>query len=148
MDGVVADYERSADEKGLSYREARFVPGFYLELPVMLGAQDAITALDQAGFEIFFLTKPPSKNPYAASEKLMWMMRHFPKYYDRVIITPDKGCVGYSTDFLVDDHPEWANAHTFRGKVIHFGQQPHENWDAIVTWFLEMNYIEQLVKAL
>lgn len=67
------------------------------------------------------MTKIPSENPYAASEKLMWMHHHLPEIEDHIIITPDKGCVGSSKDFLVDDFPEWANAHNFPGTVIQFG---------------------------
>ena len=97
------------------------------------------------------LTKIPSENPYAASEKIVWLKRHLPILEDLIIITPDKGCIGTSRDTLVDDFPEWANAHNFPGQIIQFGGQPKldeyvlraghlwaKNWSTLIEMFKEL----------
>jgi 5'(3')-deoxyribonucleotidase len=56
------------------------------------------------------LSKIPAENPHSATEKMLWVREHFPYLGDKIILTPDKGCVGSQRDFLIDDHPEWANA--------------------------------------
>lgn len=120
MDGVVADFERAARERSMDPAHFKLVAGAYLDLHPVPGALEAVEAVASAGFLVFLLTKPPSANPYAASEKLLWARRHLPALEDRVIITPDKGAVGLPRDFLVDDHPEWANARNFPGTVLQF----------------------------
>lgn len=84
----------------------------------------------EMGYDVWFLTKPPSKNPKAASEKVEWVYENFPAVYDKIIITPDKGAVGTSRDYIIDDHPEWANVEAFRGKIIKFVN----NWEFIVDF--------------
>ena len=51
-------------------------------------------------------------------------------YYKKVILTPDKGAVGIQRDFLIDDHPEWANSNNFKGTVIRFSN----NWRDVVQY--------------
>ena len=147
MDGVVADFERMMHEKSLDAHRLKLIPGTYINLEPMPGAINGINQLLDQGFNIFILTKIPSKNPYAAAEKLMWVRKHLPRLEDHVIVTPDKGCVGRRIDFLVDDHPEWANAHNFPGSIIQFGVDEAEeiegvklfssrNWDELFSWFM------------
>lgn len=120
MDGVLADFERSAHEHSMDPAHFKRVAGAYLDLPVVPGALEALGSIERAGFLVFVLTKIPASNPYAATEKLLWARRHLPALEDRIIITPDKGAVGRSRDFLIDDHPEWANARNFPGTLLHF----------------------------
>jgi hypothetical protein len=51
---------------------------------------------------------------------------------DHIIVSPDKGAVGTARDFLIDDHPEWANAHNFSGTPIHF----KNNWSEVCAQLL------------
>jgi 5'(3')-deoxyribonucleotidase len=81
-------------------------------------------------------TKIPSKNPYAAAEKLIWMSKHLHILHDRVIITPDKGCIGTKRDYLIDDHPEWANAHNFEGTILKFTKT--FGWPQILEYFADL----------
>jgi 5'(3')-deoxyribonucleotidase len=120
MDGVIADFEGALRVHGLSAAELKIKRGAYEALEVIAGAKDALHSLGGMNLEIFGLTKIPGSNPYAATEKLLWIAKHFPELRDRVIISPDKGCVGTPRDYLVDDHPEWANADRFPGTVIKF----------------------------
>lgn len=120
MDGVTADFERMAGQMNLVPATLKRVAGAYANLEPFPGALEAICKIEGGSYLVFFLTKIPSSNPYAATEKLLWMRQHLPEFADRVIITPDKGCVGTSRDYLIDDHPEWANANNFPGTIIHF----------------------------
>ena len=129
MDGVVADFEKHCKLIGFEPKVAKLFNDTYLDLEPMPGAVEAITRLTTiAPDRIFLLTKIPSKNPLAAYHKYLWVYRNLPTIADHVIITPDKGCVGTEQDVLVDDHPEWANAHNFRGTVIPFGDHHDVTW--------------------
>lgn len=127
MDGVLADFEREGRERNIPFSELKLKIDAYRHLPVMAGAKEAVTRAIEAGFEIFVLTKIPTKNPYAATEKLFWIEDHFPEFEGHVIISPDKGAVGNERDILIDDHPEWANASNFGGTVLKF----EGNWTVL-----------------
>lgn len=128
MDGVIADFEGALRAHGLTPGELKIKRGAYQALPIIEGAKEALHAFIRMGLEVFGLTKIPGSNPYAATEKLLWIAAHFPELHDRVIITPDKGCVGTPRDFLIDDHPEWANADKFAGTIVRFAG----DWPAVV----------------
>jgi 5'(3')-deoxyribonucleotidase len=134
MDGVIADFEAEMQFRGLTAKELKRIPGIYKNFPMIDGASQGVFALQSMGWELFILTKIPSENLTAATDKLIWVQENFPSIGERVIITPDKGCVGTEHDFLVDDHPEWANAHTFAGTIVHFGQDV-KSWSELVEYF-------------
>lgn len=120
MDGVLADFIKAAKDHDVAPSQFKKMAGTYRTLPVMPGAKETVEKVLANGFQVFVLTKIPQSNPYAATEKLLWIREHFPMLSDNVIISSDKGAVGRAKDFLVDDMPEWANAHQFPGTVIHF----------------------------
>lgn len=139
MDGVVADFELHCFNNKCEPSTMKLKQGAYLELPLMKGASEGIKVIQNLGYFVFLLTKIPSKNAYAATEKLLWVKIFLPFMEDHVIITPDKGCIGTALDFLIDDHPEWANAHRFPGRIIKFGKDGSvKNWKDL---------IKQLAKA-
>lgn len=127
MDGPLADFDAAYKAHGLEPKHFKRVAGAYLNLPVVPGALEAVRFIETLNLQVFLLTKIPSCNPYAATEKLLWVEKHLPALADKVIISSDKGAVGTSRDFLVDDHPEWANADNFPGQVLLFTG----DWDAI-----------------
>lgn len=139
MDGVLADFEASAAHNQSTPSSFNRVAGAYRSLAPTAGAVAAVRSLETAGLLVFALTKIPRLNPYAATEKILWLSEHFPSLEDRVIITPDKGCVGTTEDFLVDDHPEWANAHSFSGSVIHFVGRSDVAWTDTVLQILTIS---------
>lgn len=143
MDGVVADFEAAMNAAGSTPAEFKLRAGVYRHLPLIPGAMEAIGALIEAGVEVWFLTKPPGKNPYSTTEKLQWVKEQFPELYERVIITPDKGAVGTSRDILVDDHPEWANANNFRGYIIKFENNWPEVLDMISRHRADQHHVEE-----
>lgn len=129
MDGVLADFEKESRDRNIPFSELKMTIDAYRHLPIMPGAKEAVQRAMAAGYDVFVLTKIPKKNPYAATEKLFWIQDHFPELDDKVIITSDKGAVGDTRDILVDDHPEWANAHNFGGTVIKFTG----DWEALYS---------------
>lgn len=120
MDGPAAHFEQAFKAAGADPHTFKTRRGVYRDLAVVEGLLEAIANFEEAGLEVFFLTKIPAANPYAATEKLLWVQEHIPRLLDRVIISSDKAAVGTARDFLVDDHPEWANAQNFRGTVLLF----------------------------
>ena len=141
MDGVIADFERGFVEASKTPKEFKVIPGSYSNLHPYPGAVEGVKDLIELGYYLFILTKIPSENPYAATEKMIWLQKHFPVLKDHIIVTPDKGCVGTVRDFLIDDHPEWANAHKFPGTNIKFGGDAvgpfgyASDWERVVNLF-------------
>ena len=139
MDGVVADFERAMKENELTAKELKVIPNAYRTLQPIPGAIEGINELLDMGIFVMMLTKIPSENPFSATEKILWLYEHLPRMEDHIIISPDKGCVGTKRDTLVDDHPEWANAHNFEGRIIKFGGDDTKNtygyasgWSALI----------------
>lgn len=120
FDGTLANLLPAAEAHNLPISVFKRLAGAFLNLPLMPGAVEAVDRVEAMGLQPFGLTKIPSSNPYAATDKLLWASRNIPKLDDKVIISSDKGAVGTPRDFLVDDMPDWANANNFRGTVIHF----------------------------
>ena len=120
FDGVLFDFVKQANADGLTMTQAKLEPGMFRRLPVIKGARAFMLDAIQQGYVVFGLTKIPSKNPGAASEKLLAAREHYPELGDHIIISPDKGAVGASKDILIDDMPIWANAHNFPGRVVKF----------------------------
>lgn len=136
MDGTAMDYEGLAKKLNVNPKYLKLMSGAYEVMSPMERAKEAIALFKSSGYDTWFLTKCPSENPSSASEKLRSVWRHFPEIGDQVIITPDKGAVGTSRDILIDDHPEWANANSFPGKIISF-----KSWDQAMH---EFNRISQV----
>lgn len=134
MDGVLADFIAACTACGKSPSEAKHQAGLYRQLPIIAGAREGVLALIKQGWLVFVLSKIPDSNPHAASEKILWLREFFPEFSERIILSPDKGAVGSARDFLIDDFPEWANAHNFPGTVLHFGERgAHPDWASIVA---------------
>ena len=136
MDGPLADFDLYCTSNGLNPHEAKRYSGTYLNLPPTEGAIEAVAQLlAKPEYYLFVLSKIPSENPGAAIEKHFWWQRHIPALASRLILSPDKGCVGTPRDFLVDDHPEWANAHNFPGTIVHFGAEKYRGWTEVLSLF-------------
>lgn len=139
MDGPQADYEREMIISGIPSKRLKLIRGTYTRLTLVPGAREAILELLRLKAEVFTLTKAPDGSVWAASEKMEWQYANMPELRDRIIITPDKGAVGRPCDYLIDDHPEWANAKNFPGTIIKFDAvydqktgRSTNNWEQIV----------------
>lgn len=120
MDGVLADYDKAVQEQGVTHKEFKHIRGAFRSLEPIEGALAAVAKAESLGFDVWIMTKLPTSNAYAATEKHLWIQEHFPHLEDKIVMTSDKGAVGHERDFLIDDHPEWANANNFRGTVLKF----------------------------
>lgn len=134
QDGPLADFEKGALEARLSPEVAKMTPGFYLDLPVTPGALNAVERLNElSNVQIFVATKIPDKNPLAATEKIQWLHRHFPSIEERIIVTPNKACLGGPLDFLIDDRAHKADAAHFVGTFIHFASVQYPSWEHVLA---------------
>ena len=143
MDGVVADFEGAALEHNLPCKEYKLVKGAYLKLKPYPHAFKVLDALEeQLGIVVHLLTKIPDENPYAATEKLLWLREVEPKRAVEVTITRDKGSVGSECDFLLDDRIHKAKVGNFKGTVLHFGETgKFKNFEDVVEYFdLDYNF--------
>lgn len=120
MDGVIVDFDKFRDERGLSGDEVKCLKGAYLHMEPIPGAIEAVRSLIGMGFEVWLATKPPTGVAYAYSDKAAWVFQHLPELKRRIIITHDKGLLGGPQDFLCDDRPHKANCERFTGMLLRF----------------------------
>jgi 5'(3')-deoxyribonucleotidase len=133
QDGPLADFDAAARARGLAPGEAKMLPGFYRSLPLVAQAREAVLELVLLpGCQVFVATKIPDENPLAASEKIAWLHQHLPELEERIIITPNKACLGTQDDFLIDDRAHKADAAFFRGRFLHFGSSAFPDWHAVL----------------
>jgi len=136
MDGVVADFDRYAKSLGLSGDEIKKTPGTYQKIEPIPGAIGSIRSLIGMGFDVWLATKPPTGIPYAYADKVQWVLDHLPELKRKIILTHDKGLLGESGDYLIDDRPHKAGCLYFKGTLIFF--RGESQWPAIVDMFREI----------
>ena len=137
MDGVWADFEKAQIASGLPSDEYKLQRGAYRHLEEIEGASAGIDFLLSRSFEVFIATKIPTENPYAATEKLLWIQERKPELLERAIITPHKGLLGTKGDFLIDDRPHKANCREFEGKLMTFGKEgAFPDWTSVRAYIL------------
>lgn len=134
MDGVIADYTAAHAASGLSYNEFNSNRDSFRNLAVMDGSHAGMALLVELGYEVWILTRPPAKVPHGWMDKVSWILEHFPRLAGRVIMSPDKGCVGREGDLLIDDSPESNNGINFRGRLIR-----HTEWNTTMRYLAEMH---------
>lgn len=110
-------------------------PGFFIKLPAIEGALEALEEMSQSENEIFICTSPILENPGSAQEKLAWVFKHLGESWRRkVIITKDKTLV--KGDILIDDKPEikgvckasWRQFLYEQDYNEHITDKPRLNW--------------------
>ena len=129
IDGVLADYDKAIRE-GTPRSDFVYRRDTFLNLDPFPNSIESVSRIEQMGFDTWILGKLPKKNPYAATEKVLWIHKYFPQLISKIVLTFDKGAVGSPHDFLIDDHPEWANAMAFKGTVIKF----RGNWEPVLQY--------------
>lgn len=145
LDGPAANFDKKFKELNIDPKIMKVMPGIYRLLEIVPGAIEGVRLLSRLGMQVWFLTKVPDENALAATEKLQWVAEHFPAIAERIIITPDKAVCGTVEDFLIDDHPQWANAHNFRGTLITFNRGDRSDealaaeWQRVVLLFFNNN---------
>jgi 5'-nucleotidase len=79
--------------------------GFFLNLPPMKGAIEAVKEMAAKGYRVFFCTSPVLTSHHCAGDKFEWVRKHFgQEWVQRIIITSDKTAV--RGDVLIDDKPK------------------------------------------
>lgn len=136
MDGVMADFDRAIIEYKMIGSKLKLVKGLYLDLHPYPGAFEAMDEIGKMGFNRHIATKIPDENPYAATEKLLWLRDKKPEMVQHTTITPNKGQLGNEFDFLIDDRIHKANVLDFKGTILHFGPNgEYKDWNSILDYF-------------
>ncbi len=140
MDGVLADAEGGMKEwsqkLGLSTKELfdkqfYHIPGFYKDLPLITGAQEAFKRLSTK-YEVYILTSPSWENPSCYTDKRLWVEKYLGDLaYKRLIISNDKSL--FSGRALIDDRIKYGVT-KFKGEHIHFGTQKFPDWNSVLDY--------------
>ena len=120
MDGVIVDFDKYKKQRWMTGDHVKKLRGAYLEMEPIPGALDAVRSLIGMGFDVWIATKPPTGIASPYSEKAEWIFRYLPELKRKLIITPDKGLLGDSGDYLCDDRPYKANCEKFPGTLMRF----------------------------
>jgi 5'-nucleotidase len=110
---------------------------WFLDLPLVEGAQDGVAELEDEGIDIWVCTKPLEANDSCRDDKGLWIKRYFPSLINKLIIAPNKGMV--KGDILLDDAPkhswfryaEWSPVifpAGFNGLDSEWGKIPAWTW--------------------
>lgn len=140
MDDVLADFRVGLEEVRKlnntpnpkeAYRNPpeMYQPNFFLQLPVVPGAKEAIEILlRNPKFDVYIATKP-IPNGICAGEKYLWVKEHFPALLDKMFLVCDKGHL--NGDILIDDDAmQWADS--FHGEFLHFDTENQKDcWEDI-----------------
>lgn len=93
--------------------------GTFADLVPLPGAVDCVALLLDAGHEVYFVTTPPTRSPWAVLEKSHWVEEFFPRVgAGNMVFTRHKHLV--RGDFLIDDYEK--NLERFEGHAILFDQ--------------------------
>ena len=133
MDGVLVDLDKHIEQMSpeLVLTPPDITHGIFRYPPIMQGAKEAIETL-QHKYDLYIATAAPWKNPESAADKLCWLQYHFGSLFaKKVCITHCKHLL--IGEYLIDDRCT-NGASEFKGKHIHFGQHPFENWTNVVEY--------------
>jgi 5'-nucleotidase len=125
-------------ERGI-IRKFAHTPGFFLDVPVMEGAKDAIAVLSQQ-YDIYIVSAA-MEFPLSLIEKREWLNINFPSiHWKNIIFCGDKSII--NTDYMIDDHIK--NLDNFKGKTIlfhafhnvdHHHHVRANNWQEVIELF-------------
>lgn len=131
LDGVMADYDSA-----ISYKDDPSVPmnGFFANLKPIDGAIDAFIRISE-DYDCFFLTTAPWSNPYALTDKRLWVENHLGVSAFKKLITSHRKDLLIG-DYLIDDR-KVNGAEDFIGVHIHFGQGEFKDWESVVNFLID-----------
>jgi 5'-nucleotidase len=121
MDGVISDFKSACKLQALDKKQMN-APDKYLDFsrsPVMIGAKEAVSALEAMGHDLYIASTPPWRQPKAWMDKRLWIDEHFPMLRRKVVLTHHKNLL--IGDVLIDD-TSYRGQPDFKGRWIHFGQ--------------------------
>lgn len=114
-------------------------PGFYLNLPDLPGAIDALKVLNDKANVIIVSASP---GPFGFTEKAFWLVKHAPFLTKRqIIFAHEKHLI--KAHVLIDDSPHNAKRALMEGNIDYIvGIQYPYNWNCYYYNFLGCSYID------
>lgn len=138
LDNTLADYLAMADAMGVSYKEAKRIPGFFESLKPIPGAIKAYNKLTEH-FDVYILSTAPWSNPLALVEKINWVKKYLPSAYKNVIFSHHKDFnIG---DYLIDDSDK-NGAGEFTGERIKIHSDEFPTWDDVINFIFNKEKID------
>lgn len=140
MDGVLVDWDqgfisawknRSPVDRSISYYMEKCLDAdredeclqlihsenFFLNLPPMEGAIQAVKEMEAEGLQVFICTSPLKASMFCAYEKIEWVREHLgEEWIDKIIICQNKTEI--RGDLLIDDKPTCATMHSIWRHVV------------------------------
>ena len=93
--------------------------GFFLKLPLILGAKEALNEMVEAGLKVFICTAPIGAYQNCVLEKFQWVKANLgPEWVEKVILTSDKTVI--KGRVLIDDKPKIT------------GSNPNPEWTHVI----------------
>ncbi len=94
-------------------------PGFFRDLPVISGSQNALRKINE--YHNVIIVSLATEFPASLTDKQLWLQDHFPFIgWKQTVFCGDKNII--KADLMIDDHPK--NLDNFNGETIMF-TQPH-----------------------
>lgn len=91
---------------------------FWTEIPLLSDAHELVEeGIAAVGLDNVGICSSPSRDPHSVAYKMMWVRKHFPKLYRRVVITPAKHFCANPATLLIDD---WERNQHFEDFGGHF----------------------------
>jgi 5'-nucleotidase len=100
--------------------------GFFLSLPIITGASEALNNMIEKGYDVFLCTSPLQKFQNCVLEKYEWVKNNLgDEWINRIILTRDKTII--KGTILIDDKPEIKGSVIPKWKHILFHQPYNSN---------------------
>jgi len=135
LDGVLADFKTGLKETKQIFKDldlTNIKPEDNIrfnQLKPMPGAKAAYKKLDKK-YDVFIASTAPWDQPAAWEHKRLWVAKHFPAAYKRLILTHRKDLL--KGDYIIDDR-KVNGVENFDGKHIHFGSKKYPDWNAVIS---------------
>lgn len=141
MDGVLADFyshpKLGGEKRGYGNYPEMYEPGFFLALPPIKGALEAMDILlKEKNLDIWILTQPVKETSYSYAEKVEWIKKYLPSLEGKIVMTQEKSHLAGRGLTLIDDNPKWGSGWVARGGFfLLFNEEkcPVENWIGITN---------------
>tara|TARA_R110000822_G_scaffold167587_1_gene307741 strand:- start:104 stop:532 length:429 start_codon:yes stop_codon:yes gene_type:complete len=129
MDGVIADFDKAAQEQGNGKRPDLYVD--YRNLELMPHAKKSLMKLNE-DFDIYIASTPSWSRPEVWAHKREWIEEHFPWLKRKLILTHHKNLL--LGDMLIDDS-RWRGQPDFKGQWLWFGTaQRAKDWPTTLEY--------------
>ena len=95
-------------------------------------ALEAINELEKH-FDVYILSTAPWHNIHSWSQKRIWVEKHLPSMYKKLILTHHKEQL--LGEYLIDDRLK-NGAEAFKGKHIHIFQDQFPTWQSVLDYLI------------